>query len=78
MTVGKLPPFELTKLLLQYAHFLSCDALPLTICYKLYSELLSPFLAQIAKGSPLACVKSHPIMSQWLLDEFEPRCWWSI
>ena len=39
---------------------------------KLYSELLSPFLARIAKGSPLACVESHLIVSQWLLDAFEP------
>ena len=53
-----------------YAHFLSCDALPLTICYRpIYTictwSPLSPFLAWIAKGFPLTCIESHLAMFQW-------------
>ena len=60
MTVGQLPPFEPTKL------FLSCDSLPLTICYS--QNYTVRCLARIAKGSPPACAESHPTISQWLLD----------
>ena len=53
-----------------YAHFSSCDTLPFTVRYRpiytVYTQrLLSPFLARIAKGSPLTCVESHLAVSQW-------------
>ena len=62
-----------------YAHFPSYDALPLTVCYRpnytIYTQrLLSPFLARIAKGSPLICVESHLAVSQWQEDAFELGC----
>ena len=50
---------------------------PFMLSSKLYGELLSPFLARIAEGSPLACIESHLTVSQLLLDAFEPGCWWS-
>ena len=80
VTVGQLPPFQLTKLPLSictppFNFHVRLSALLYAIVKNICIEMLSPFLARIAKGFPLACIESHPTMSQWLSDASKLACW---
>ena len=71
----QLPPFEFTQLPLSICTFpFLCFSPPYyMLSTNLYNELLSPFLARIAKGSPLVFVEQHLTVSQWSREHFQIR-----